>query len=203
MAGTVFPGNMLGQQDLRPHSSKPASKRTARGRGLKNADTDIPLRIHRRSGADRRGRMAGSPFRQQPPRRQHPARTDAAARRDRRRRRGRPPAPGAGTARQCRASPDDRRPERHRGRTQYRARDAQPRSNGAAPGGRRAAAAHRAAARCRLERRGGKSRFAIDRRSSSPNRKCRSRRRAPRGPPSPTKSAARRRRRCRNVAAIH
>ena len=36
-----------------------------------------------------------------------------------------------------------------------------------------------------------------------PNRKCRSRRRAPHGPPSPTKSAARRRRRCRNVAAIH
>ena len=36
-----------------------------------------------------------------------------------------------------------------------------------------------------------------------PNRKCRSRRRVPHGPPSPTKSAARRRRRCRNVAAIH
>src|SRR6476660_7388968 len=48
--------------------------RTARGRGLKNADTDIPLRIHRRSGADRRGRMAGSPFRQQSHRRQYPTR---------------------------------------------------------------------------------------------------------------------------------
>ena len=36
-----------------------------------------------------------------------------------------------------------------------------------------------------------------------PNRKCRSRRRAPHGPPSPTTSAALRRRRCRNVAAIH
>ena len=48
------------------------------------------------------------------------------------------------------------------------------------------------------------SRFAIGRRlRSSPNRKCRSRRRAPHGPPSPMKSAARRRRRCRNVAAIH
>ena len=36
-----------------------------------------------------------------------------------------------------------------------------------------------------------------------PNRKCRNRRRAPHGPPSPTKSAALPRRRCRNVAAIH
>jgi hypothetical protein len=71
-----------------------------------------------------------------------------------------------------------------------------------APGRRRAAAAHRAAARCRLERRGGKSRFAIDRRSSS-NRKCRSRRRAPHGPPFADDSAAPRRRRCRNAAAIH
>ena len=45
---------------------------------------------------------------------------------------------------------------------------------------------------------------AVDRRIRSlPNRKCPSRRRAPRGPPLPTKSAARRRRRCRNVAAIH
>ena len=56
-----------------------------------------------------------------------------------------------------------------------------------------AAAAHRAAARCRLERRGGKSRSVRDRPMLSiiPNRKCRSRRRAPHGPPSPTKSAAR------------
>ena len=44
--------------------------------------------------------------------------------------------------------------------------------------------------------------FAVDGGSIMPNRKCPSRRRAPRGPPSPTKSAARRRRRCRNVAAI-
>ena len=44
---------------------------------------------------------------------------------------------------------------------------------------------------------------AVERRSSLPNRKCRSRRRALHGPPSPTKSAALRRRRCRNAAAIH
>ena len=37
---------------------------------------------------------------------------------------------------------------------------------------------------------------------SMPNRKCPSRRRAPRVPPSPTNCAGRRRRRCRSVAAI-
>ena len=84
----------------------------------------VPLRIHRRSGADRRRRLAGAPIRHQPPRRQHQSRTDAAAGRDRRRRRGWPPAAGAGPARQCRTSADDRRPDRHRGGTQYRARDA-------------------------------------------------------------------------------
>ena len=69
-------------------------------------------------------RVAGSPIRRQPPRHQYQSRTDAAAGRDRCRRRRWPPAPGAGPARQCRASADDRRPDRYRRRTQYRARDA-------------------------------------------------------------------------------
>ena len=132
-AGTAFPTELA--RTGRPDRTRRSQHvRTARGRGLKNADTDIPLRIHRRSGADRRCRMAGSPFRQQSHRCQYPTRADAAAGRDRCRSGRRPPAPGAGPARQCRASPDDRRSERHRGRTQYRARDARS-GNGAAPGG--------------------------------------------------------------------
>src|SRR6202790_4706643 len=55
---------------------------------------------------------------------QHQSRADAAARRDRRRRGGRPPAAGAGATRQHRASPDDRRSDRYRRGTQYRACDA-------------------------------------------------------------------------------
>ena len=56
----------------------------------------------------------------------------------------RPPPPRAGAARQCRASADDRRPERHRGRAEHRARRAGERAArraGAAPAGRRRPAA--------------------------------------------------------------
>ena len=70
------------------------------------------------------GGLAGSPIRHQPPWRQHQSRPDAAAGRDRCRRGRRPPAAGAGPARQRRTSADDRRSDRHRGRTQYRARHA-------------------------------------------------------------------------------
>ena len=79
----------------------------------------------------RRG-VAGSPIRRQPPRRQHQSRTDAASGGDRCRRRGWPPAAGAGAARQRRTSADDRRPDRYRRGTQYRARDARTRSVAAA-----------------------------------------------------------------------
>src|SRR3977135_988221 len=56
-----------------------------------------------------------------PPRPPHHARPDAAAGGDRPPRRRRPPASRPGTARQCRTSSDDRRSERHRRGTQYRA----------------------------------------------------------------------------------
>ena len=56
------------------------------------------------------------------------ARTAAAAGRDRCRGRRRTPAPGPDPPRQRRTSADDRRPERPRGRTQYRARGLGPRS---------------------------------------------------------------------------
>ena len=66
--------------------------------------------------------LAGAAIRRQQARRQHQSGPDAAAGRDRcRRRRWSPPA-GAGAARQYRASADDRRSDRHRRGTQYRAR---------------------------------------------------------------------------------
>ena len=110
-------------------------------------------------------RLAGSPIRRQPPRRQHQSRTDAAAGRDRRRRRGRPPAAGAGAARQHRTSADDRRPDRYRRGTQYRARDARDATrcrNGPAVGS-RTAAPDCAAARSGWTRRRGRKSDAFDR----------------------------------------
>ena len=78
-------------------------------------------------------RFAGNP-----PRRQHQSRADAAAGRDRRRRRGWPQAAGAGAARQHRTSADDRRSDRYRRGTQYRARDARTGSDAATARRRRA-----------------------------------------------------------------
>ena len=69
-------------------------------------------------GADR---LAGAPFRRQSPGRRR-ARTPAAAGGDRCRHRRRAPPPGADPPRQCRASADDRRPDRPGGRAQHRAR---------------------------------------------------------------------------------
>ena len=66
------------------------------------------------------------------------ARPPAAAGGDRCGHRRRPPPPGADPPRQCRASPDDRRPDRRRGRAQYRARGRRPRRGARAGAGRRA-----------------------------------------------------------------
>ena len=62
------------------------------------------------------------------------SREDASSGRHRCRRGRWTPAACAGSARQRRASPDDRRPDRHRRRAQYRARHARPRSIAAAAG---------------------------------------------------------------------
>ena len=149
----------------------------------------IYLRIRGRSGADRRRRLAGSPIRRQPPRRQHQSRADAAAGRDRRRRRRRPPAAGAGAARQHRTSADDRRPDRHRRGTQYRARHAGTRSDAAAAPVGGAELPPRIAPLPDA----GTGPTATGRPTSSimPSRKCPSRRRGRPGLPSPTKCAAR------------
>ena len=92
-------------------------------------------------------RLGGAPVRRRPARRRQCARPPAAPCRDRLRQRRRPPPAHSGAARQCRAFVDDRRPDRRRRRTQYRARGrsaARPRQ----PSGRRhrsAAARHSAA----------------------------------------------------------
>ena len=169
------------------------------GRGHQYADTYVPLRLHRRIGVDRCCGLAGAPLRHQPPRRQSQPRTDAAACGNRRRRGGWKKAPGAGPARQCRTPPDDRRPERHRGGTQYRARDA-----GAGPDGGRglssAVPSRPGSPRFRI-RHGPRPMAAAPTPSILPSRRCRNCR-GPRGPPSPTRSAVRWRRPCRSAAAI-
>ena len=101
-------------------------------------------------------RLAGSPIRRQPPRRQHQSRPDAAPGRDRCRRRRWPQAAGAGAARQHRTSADDRRSDRYRRGTQYRARDARTGSDAATARRRRGrtTAPHCAAARRRQLGRG-------------------------------------------------
>ena len=168
------------------------------------ADTDLPLRIHRRFGAHPRRGVAGAPLRHQSPCRPNPNR-------------GRMPRLAVIDA----AAVDGRRrlvlvrrdnvehllmiggPHRYRGGTQYRASDARARSDAAARRGRRRrAAAACTAARCGLERwRRGKARFE--------GRHVRSRRTAVgraaaarRVPLSPTNCDARRRRRRRNAASI-
>ena len=82
---------------------------------------ELRHRLRRRAAADRRGRLAGAPLRRDAARCRR-ARPPAAARGDRLRR-GRQPAQARHhPPRQRRAPPDDRRPERRRGRNQYRAR---------------------------------------------------------------------------------
>ena len=95
--------------------------------------------LHRLSGgagADRSHRLAGAPLRSKPAR-QCCARTPAAACRDRCRHRRWTAPPCPDPPRQCRASSDDRRAERPRGRAQYRARGFGPRC-ATRPGARRA-----------------------------------------------------------------
>ena len=108
------------------------------------------VRLHRGVRPAGAGLVAGAPVRRRAAGQCSNARTPAAARGDRCGDGRRTPAPGPHPPRQCRASVDDRRPDRCRGRAQHRARrHSTTRDASGAPAGRDRHAAARGPARRR------------------------------------------------------